>query len=171
MPRAAVGPTRSATPSSRPPDTRPPAGPGRGAAPRWDPVRFRSATREAPAQESPPAPAQAPAPALPEPGQWAAVITQAAIEALLGVRPVQQLSRWLATPVYQALARRAGLAQRVGGTATSARVRVRSVRVSAVDDARTEACVTVHDGRRVRAAALRIELFRGRWLVTALEIG
>jgi len=29
----------------------------------------------------------------------------------------------------------------------------------------------LHDGTRVRAAALSLEVYHGRWMVTALEIG
>lgn len=161
--------------ATRPPDTRPPAGPGRGPsrAPHWDPVRFCST--EPPASplvkaETAPLPG-APEKPLPDPAQWAAAVAQSAVEALLGIRPVTQLSRWLATPVYQALSRRAGLALRVCGPARTPGVRIRSVTPFPVDDTRVEASVTLHDGRRFRAAALRLERFHGRWLVTALEIG
>jgi len=108
---------------------------------------------------------------LPDAAQWSAAVAQTAVEGLLGLRPINQLSRWLATPVFQALARRAGLAQRVAGQARTSSVRIRSVVLSDVDDSRKEASVTLHDGTRFRAAALRVELHRGRWLVTALEIG
>ena len=38
-----------------------------------------------------------------------------------------------------------------------------------IEDA--EASVALHDGSRVRAAALRLEAHRGSWRVTVLQIG
>ena len=112
--------------TTRPPDSRPPAGPGRSRPsqplpPRsWDPVRFRAsdavasraAAHDLPRGEVNPIPGLAVKP-LPDPSQWAAAVTQSAVEGLLGLRPVNQLSRWLAGPVYDQLTRRAGLALRV----------------------------------------------------------
>lgn len=170
--------------TTRPPDSRPPAGPGRSRPsqplpPRsWDPVRFRAsdavasraAAHDLPRGEVNPIPGLAVKP-LPDPSQWAAAVTQSAVEGLLGLRPVNQLSRWLAGPVYDQLTRRAGLALRVCGPSRSPGVRIRSVVVSPVDDVSREVSVTLHDGTRFRAAAMRLERYHGRWLVTALEIG
>ncbi|MDX5400185.1 MAG: Rv3235 family protein, partial [Actinomycetes bacterium] len=103
--------------------------------------------------------------------EWAAAIARSAVEALLGLRPANQLSRWLASPVFVALSRRAGLAGRAAEPRPSAGVRVRSVRSEAIDEYTHEASVTLHDGTRFRAAAVRLEQYHGRWLVTALEIG
>lgn len=165
--------------ATRPPDGRPPAGPGRARPDQeWDPVRFRAvgvtpsaaAAHQRRAAEARPLPGTVAQP-LPEPRQWAAAIARSAVEALLGIRPANQLSRWLASPVFVTLSRRAGLAERVAGPRNSARVRVRSVHSEAVDEFTHEASVTLHDGTRFRAAAVRLEQYHGRWLVTALEIG
>lgn len=168
---------RPSGPATRPPDGRPPAGPARTAR-SWDPVRFRAVSSSptgAAAHERRAADAQpllgAPPSPLPEPRDWAALIARTAAEALLGARPVGQLSRWLTTPVYVALSRRAGLAARVRGPHRTTAVRIRSVSVCPVDEFVHEAAVTLHDGLRLRAAALRLEQYHGRWMVTALEIG
>ena len=179
--RRAVHPPagRPSGPATRPPDSRPPAGPGRArATTAWDPVRFRAvgdspsgaAAHEKRAAEARPVPGAA-GPPLPDPRDWAGLIARTATEVLLGIRSVSQLNRWLAAPVHVALSRRAGLAARVVGARRSTGVRVRSVSVWRVDEFAHEAAVTLHDGTRVRAAALRLEVYHGRWMVTALEIG
>ncbi|MGM0386852.1 MAG: Rv3235 family protein [Actinomycetota bacterium] len=165
--------------ATRPPDGRPPAGPGRSTpAQEWDPVRFRAvgtsqskaSAYERRAAEARPL-AGAATPPLPEPRDWAAAVARMAAEALLGIRPANQLSRWLAGPVFVTLSRRAGLAERVAGPRRATGVQVRFVSSAAVDEFTHEASVTLHDGTRFRAAALRLEQYHGRWLVTALEIG
>ncbi|MDO5496110.1 MAG: Rv3235 family protein [bacterium] len=108
---------------------------------------------------------------LPEPSDWGGAIARTAVESLLGLRPTQQLIRWIEEPLYQALARRAGLAVRVLGPARMRRVNVRSSHAEWVDEHTAEVVSVIFDGERCRAAALRLERFHGRWLVTALEIG
>jgi hypothetical protein len=109
---------------------------------------------------------------LDEPGAWAAALVRTAVEALNGCRPVAQLSRWMTGELYDSLARRAGLAVRIKGRPSLVRhAVVRSARVCQITPLVAEAAVVVHDGFRVRAAAVRIEAHRGRWRATALEIG
>ncbi|QIK82894.1 Rv3235 family protein [Sanguibacter sp. HDW7] len=125
-----------------------------------------------------------PAPALPvpahvagrtagrpgDPTALACSITQAVVEALRGVRPLAQLTRWLAPEIHAALARRCSvtLAEGPGSTRPA---RVRRARVHRVDDRAAEATVVIEDLDRVRAAALRLEHVRGAWRVTALVLG
>jgi hypothetical protein len=105
-------------------------------------------------------------------GAWCGTLVRAAVETLSGVRPAAQLVRWVSADLYDSLARRAGLAVRIHGRPTLVRnVVVRSVRVCRISSLVAEAAVVVHDGSRVRAAAIRIEAHRGRWRATALEIG
>ena len=108
---------------------------------------------------------------LPNPADRGALIARTAVECLLGLRPVQQLTRWLDEPVYDVLARKAGLTMRILGAARGQRAWIRGVHVQQPDEITAEVSVVLHDGRRCRAAALRLECFHGRWLVTALEIG
>jgi hypothetical protein len=48
---------------------------------------------------------------------------------------------------------------------------VRSVRVTSPAPGVVEASADVIGGERARAVALRLEVVRGRWLATAIEIG
>lgn len=107
-----------------------------------------------------------------DPAAWCGSLVRAAVEVLGGSRPVAQLARWLSADLYESLARRAGLAVRIKGRPTVVRQAVvRKVRVCQLSPVLAEAAVVVHDGARVRAAAIRIEAHRGRWRATALEIG
>lgn len=165
-----------------PQDRRPPAP---AAAPRtspetWDGVRLatprRSPARE---READVVAALAPlAPTLPttipteDPEAWCGAIVRAAVEVLTGSRPTAQLARWLSADLYETVARRAGLALRIKGRPTLVRQAVvRRVHLCRLGPGTAEASVVVHDGERVRAAAVRIEAHRGRWRATALEIG
>ena len=106
-------------------------------------------------------------------GPWAAALARVCVEALLGARPATQLERWLTPELYDAVRRRAGLAIRVHGPAraqTPPRVVSHHAQV-ALDQRSAEVSVVLHDGTKVRAVALRLEAFRGRWRVGALEIG
>lgn len=155
-------------PSAPPPGTPPPAVPTVEGRP-WDRVRFRADTSgpvtgpEAAGQEEVD---------LPPVGPWAGTLARAAVEVLTGSRPVAQLARWLDADLYEALCRRAGLAVRIDGRPRVALcAQVRRVRCSTVRAGIHEIAVVVHDGVRVRAAAVRVECRRGRWQATALEIG
>lgn len=140
----------------------------------WDAVTFRIRNppqRPAALRKSEARSWTGAAPELPPPAQWGAAITRAALEGLLGMRPVSELVRWLDEPIYQALSRRAGLAMRVLGPQRARLVRVRSANATLIDQHAAEVSVVLHDGTRHRAAALRLECYHGRWQVTALEIG
>lgn len=121
-----------------------------------DPVRFQRASQ------------------LPNPTRLACAITNAAIEAFQGVRPVHQLLQWVSPDVYETLSARAQVhaswrpSQEERLQTTTRVLRCRVMRVSPIA---AEAAVVIHDGNRVRAAALRLEEHRGRWQVRALEIG
>ena len=150
----------------------------------WDRVRFAGGIAPAPPITEPstargsvmlavPArPCEESAQPLPEPAPWAGAVVLGAVEALVGLRPPSQLARLLAPELYGPLARRARLAERVvGRPAHARRTQVRRVRVCRIDALTVEAAVVVHDGARVRGAAVRLEAHRGRWRATALEIG
>ena len=60
------------------------------------------------------------------------------------------------------------------GTSTQSPVRnptVRRTHLSWISPTTVEASVVVHDGARVRAAAVRLEVHRGHWRATVLQIG
>ncbi|MBO0909058.1 hypothetical protein KG104_13310 [Arthrobacter sunyaminii] len=114
-------------------------------------------------------------------------VTQAALEVLGGTRPLQQMVRWLDPESYERLqlranlvrSREAALAGRRntrGGTPAPAPLRlhrqvvIRCCRLCPVSEGVYEASVVAAEQNRVRAAALRIELRRGLWKITVLEI-
>ena len=101
----------------------------------------------------------------------AAIVVTAASEVLAGLRPVDHLARWTSPSLFDALARRAGLASRIlGHRPSSKRPRIRSVRTELTMSGACEATVLLEEGNRVRAAAARLELLRERWILTGLEI-
>ncbi|MGO1563008.1 MAG: Rv3235 family protein [Actinomycetaceae bacterium] len=156
--RPAVGPALPRTSTARP----------------WDRVRFvahvprpdiLSGDTGEPVSE-------APVPDEAEGDRLAAAVAAGAIEALLGVRSPAQLTRWLAPHLYDALVRRVGLAARLQGRPeTFTHARVRTVVGCTPADGVREVSAVVHDGAKVRAVAVRLEAFRGRWRTVALEIG
>ena len=107
--------------------------------------------------------------------QWPAAGTDAsrtaAIVVTAGLRPVDHLVRWTSPSLFEALARRAGLAARIlGGQSSPRRPRIRSVRTELTMSGACEATVLLEEGNRVRAAAARLELLRERWILTGLEM-
>ncbi|HIZ36276.1 MAG TPA: hypothetical protein H9815_10900 [Candidatus Ruania gallistercoris] len=108
---------------------------------------------------------------LPDPQTWAGTVVRACVEALHGTRATAQLHRWLDPEVFTALHRRATLAARIRrGPPRGRAVRIRRVRPCRVAPGIWEAAVVLVDGRRVRAAAVRIEEHRGHWRATAVQI-
>lgn len=139
-------------------------------------------------------PAAAPAPELPDPAGVCGAVVLAAVEALRGVRPLAQLTRWVTPGVLDALTRAASDHARRDGpggdrrppapagpaavrgrsgqpVAPVPRATVRRTHVHRVSPTAAEASVVVHDGSRVRAAAVRVEAHRGHWRASVLQIG
>ncbi len=104
---------------------------------------------------------------LPEPGPVAGAVTLAAVEALSGSRPVVQLARWVTPEVFEQLTARAPRRP----PARQRRATVRTTRSWRVSPRVAEVSVVIHDGDRVRAAALRLEMHRRRWRASVLQIG
>ena len=107
-------------------------------------------------------------------------VAQACLEAVSGTRQVQQLARWLDPASYEKLVHRSNIVRahqaklRSDGRAPLRLHRsavVRSSRVCRDTPSAYEASLVVAEAGRVRAVALRLELVRGLWKVTALEIG
>ncbi|GAA4370026.1 Rv3235 family protein [Paeniglutamicibacter cryotolerans] len=104
----------------------------------------------------------------------ARALAAATFESLIGQRPVQQLARWYSADCLAKLSRRRELLRAScpdPGARSFHCPCVRQVRVSRLSDTIYEAAVVVDEKTSVRAAALRLERWRGRWLATALEIG
>ncbi|MFV0252333.1 MAG: Rv3235 family protein [Beutenbergiaceae bacterium] len=106
---------------------------------------------------------------MPDPVAWSGALVRTCVEVLLGSRAPAQLTRWLTADLYLSLSQQAAMGR--GHGADARRVVILRVHDYAVDEGHHESAVVLHDGRRVRAAALRIESYRGRWRASALEIG
>lgn len=106
-------------------------------------------------------------PPLDDPTRLCGAVVLAAVEALTSARPLVQLARWVSPDVYEALAR----AARPSTAAGRRGVVLRSVRVCRIGPTVAEGTAVVHDGSRVRGAAVRFEVHRGSWRATVLQIG
>lgn len=107
----------------------------------------------------------------------AAVVHAAApavLEVLAGARPARQLLRALSPECMLKLDHhmRLGAIQRPDpASCCYSNPRVLRMRITQILPLVFEAAVIIRDMQNVRAAALRIERWHGRWQVTALEIG
>ncbi len=117
-------------------------------------------------------PRRTPTARLPDPGPLVAALVPAALEVIGGSRPAAQLVRLLSADAYADLQRRATRAARARGRSEPVRrAAVRRVLATGPRDGVVEASVVVQQAQRVRAVAVRLEGWDGRWRVTALEVG
>lgn len=111
------------------------------------------------------------------PPRAAAIFADTVLRRVLEVtdrrRPVTQLRRLLAPPVYDTImASNMGLPRASSdGAAVLRKVRLRTAEVTDGEATAAEVFATYTRGARVRAIAGRIEVVRGAWLVVALQIG
>jgi Family of unknown function (DUF6459) len=114
------------------------------------------------------------APGIEDVQVWAARFAQAVVEVLGGDRPLAQLVRWTSQRVYLELDRRLKVLARTsdaGRRRRTVRPQVRSVHVFHPTPECAEVSVHVRHGERSRAIAARLELHRGRWQCTVLQLG
>lgn len=112
------------------------------------------------------------------PRRLAGAVALGSIQVIMGMRPLNQLDRWLTYEIYDALAERTKLFARFRPHIRKPRapmmvkqVHVQAIRTQPNREFPVEAAVTVFDGERHRAVALRMHPHRGQWKVCALEIG
>lgn len=101
-------------------------------------------------------------------------VAPALLEVLAGARPARQLAGVLNPQCMDKLEHHVhiGEAQQPDrNVCCYSNPRVLRIRVSQILPMVFEAAVILFDFKKVRATALRIELWHGRWQVTALEIG
>ena len=112
--------------------------------------------------------------ALPDPAPLCANLALCVVEALVGARSLDQVSRWVTESVFVHLLRRVVIASRAramsGADAPRPRLRVGDPRVSSPVPGVVEAVVLVHQPARSRAVAIRLETVRGRWRATAITV-
>ena len=101
----------------------------------------------------------------PEPGEWAASLARALIEALLGHRPRAQLRRWFLPELYSAIE-----SLRVVAPVGPLPCHPLHWRAYSPSSGVSEVAVTIAAPTRNYAVALRLEEYRGRWMATALEL-
>lgn len=112
--------------------------------------------------------------ALPDPEPLLKNLTIGVLEALAGVREVDQLARWFGEEAFRALITRSNLSARARsarGVAPARPVhRILSTRHSSPADGVVEGVVVVAGPARTRAVALRLEGWDGRWRATSLAL-
>lgn len=119
-------------------------------------------------------PQPTPADQLPDPALLVRSLTRGALEALAGIREVDQLARWFSEEAYRSLVTRANLAARARSARGVPPARptfvIRTVRVTHPRDGIVEAVVVVAGPGRTRAVAIRLEGLDRRWRATSLAI-
>ncbi|WP_051196583.1 Rv3235 family protein [Jonesia quinghaiensis] len=110
---------------------------------------------------------------LSDPTALCCAVARSAVEAFHGIRPVHQLTQWLAPHILESLSARAHVRSTMNDASQGGKkpVRVVRARVERVSPIAAEATVVIADGPRVRAVALRVEEHRGRWRAVDLLIG
>lgn len=107
---------------------------------------------------------------LPDPEAWARRLITAMLEAMDGLRPSDQLGRWVTPDLRERIGRRGLVArqrqQRPGGP-----LQIRAIRVCEPVDGVAEVAAVIRYRSRIRAIALRMSGVDGRWLITAVELG
>lgn len=111
---------------------------------------------------------------LPDPIPLVRNLTGGVLEALAGVRDIDQFARWLTEDAYRALLVRVNLATRArsarGVPAARPVHAILSVHHSEPADGVVEAVVIVAGPARTRAVAIRLEGIDHRWRATSLAL-
>lgn len=148
---------------------------GRGSEPRQLPLPLT--WQVAPGVPAHPTAPVAPVPltdAMPDPATWAPQIARAIVEVAHGERPSAQLSKWVTKSQLSALAARGRSFARHPATraqgSTSRLRRIRGVRCCHVGPGIVEASAVIVGAQRSSAIAFRLQAYRGRWVVTAVEM-
>ncbi len=99
---------------------------------------------------------------------WAIGLARGLIEVLCGTRPVEQMTRWLIPPLYAAVcaARTENIARGVAREVC----RPASWRICLISPQVVEMCVNVSGPVQRHVVGLRLEAFRRRWIVTAIDL-
>jgi hypothetical protein len=96
--------------------------------------------------------------------RMSAALARVIAEVLAGLRPAQQLSRWLDDPPLQVLAEASRAYRRTPPT-------VASIRLQLTAPGSYEVTLRLRRGRGYAAAAYRLDKRRDRWRCTALVVG
>ncbi|MFT4211596.1 MAG: Rv3235 family protein [Microbacterium sp.] len=111
---------------------------------------------------------------LPDPVPLLRNLTTGVLEAVAGVRDLDQLARWLTEDAYRSLLTRVNLATRARSARGIPAARpvhaILSVHHDAPADGVIEAVVVVAGPARTRAVAIRLEGLDRRWRATSLAL-
>jgi len=113
---------------------------------------------------------------LPDPRPLVANLTRCVVEALAGVRDLDQISRWIDADVYASLRERIALRLRARdatgptGRATRPRIALGSVRLDFPAEGVVEAVSIVHEPHRSKAVVIRLVGRGGRWIATLVRV-
>lgn len=111
---------------------------------------------------------------LPDPAPLLRNLTIGVLEALAGVREVEQVARWLSEDAFLTVVTRVNLAARArsarGTPAARPHQQIRVVRHSSPADGVVEGVVVVATPTRTRAVAIRLEGIDRRWRATSLAL-
>lgn len=111
---------------------------------------------------------------LPNPEPLLQNLGRSVVEVLAGVREVEQISRWVSPDVFSAVLQRAQHAKRSrairGLSARRPTVRTRACVWQSPRPGVVEASIVVDLGPRVRAVAIRLEAWRGRWRAERIHV-
>lgn len=110
---------------------------------------------------------------LPDPEPLLSNLARSVIEALSGIREVEQLARWVAPEVFSLLIKRVQHSARARRGRPVSRPMIEVLRCHAQRPRAgvVEAAIVVDIGRaRARAVVIRLEEFRGRWRAERLIV-
>lgn len=130
--------------------------------------RLSPIAKQALARKSPPPKCCDGACGMDDPRHVMAAIVRGAQEVINGARPLNTLVRWLTSEAYADVAKRTSLQAR-STRPTHRTVTITSTHVCRIGHDIVEGTVILSDGGRVRAAAIRLEAFRGRWRASYLQ--
>ncbi len=114
---------------------------------------------------------------LPDPEVFVRNFTHRAVEVMTGSRDISQIARWVTEDVYNSMKeqvngriRKMSLLPPEVRAQTTRTFHLSHVRVSEPREGIVEACVIVTGGKRVRAAALRLEGLDRRWRTSSFTL-
>lgn len=114
---------------------------------------------------------------LPDPEDFVRNFTHRAVEVMTGSRDISQIARWVSEDVYKSMKaqvngriRKTSLVSPDAKPQAALTFSLSNVRVSEPREGIVEACVLVTGGKRVRAAALRLEGLDRRWRTTSFTL-
>lgn len=106
---------------------------------------------------------------LPDPQIWSENCARVIIDILSGRRNLSSLRRWLDMSLYRRLEAR--ISSRPPEGEPSFPALTKASRLCQISPTAYECAVVVMENGRARAVAMRINAFRNRWMITALEVG